>query len=57
MAQVSTRTNSIQRQQLQLQIDSLHHRISDCITETAQRNKQNVLGKYILQNYKKPEFK
>ena len=57
LAQGSTRVNTAHRQQLQLQIDSLHRRISDCITETAQRNKQNVLGKYIIQNYKKPEFK
>ena len=57
LAQGSTHVNTAHRQQLQLQIDSLHRRISDCITETAQRNKQNVLVKYIIQNYKKPEFK
>ena len=38
-------------------IDSLHRRMSDCIVHTAQRNKDNPLGRYILENYKKPEFK
>ena len=57
LAQLSTRTNAAHRQQLQQQVDSLHHRISDCITQTGQRNRQNVLGRYIIQNYKKPEFR
>ena len=54
LAQLSTRTNTAHRQQ---QVDSLHRRISDCITQTGQRNRQNVLGRYIIQNYKKPEFR
>jgi hypothetical protein len=57
LAQLSTRTNAAHRQQLQQQVDSLHRRISDCITQTGQRNRQNVLGRYIIQNYKKPEFR
>ena len=57
LAQLSTRTNAAHRQRLQQQVDSLHRRISDCITQTGQRNSQNVLGRYIQQNYKKPEFK
>ena len=38
-------------------IDSLHRRMSDCILNTAQRNNDNPLGRFILENYKKPEFK
>jgi len=38
-------------------IDSLHRRMSDCILNTARRNSDNPLGKYIDQNYKAPEFK
>jgi hypothetical protein len=38
-------------------VDSLHRRMSDCILHTAQRNKDNPLGKYINENYKAPEFK
>ena len=38
-------------------VDSLHRRMSDCILNTAQRNKDNPLGKYIQENYKAPEFK
>jgi hypothetical protein len=38
-------------------IDSLHRRMSDCILHTAQRNRDNPLGRYIQENYKKPEFK
>lgn len=37
-------------------IDSLHRRMSDCILNTARRNSDNVLGRYIRQNYKAPEF-
>ena len=57
LAELSTRTQSPDRRQLQQQIDSLHRRLSATITETAQRNQQNVLGRYILDNYKEPEFK
>jgi phage terminase large subunit GpA-like protein len=57
LVQLSTRTNAAHRQQLQQQVDSLHRRISQSITLTGQRNRQNVLGKYIMQNYKEPEFK
>ncbi|SEG06543.1 protein of unknown function [Xylanibacter ruminicola] len=38
-------------------IDSLHRAMSACIRNTAQANKDNPLGKYILENYKEPEFK
>ena len=38
-------------------VDSLHRRMSACILHTAQRNKDNPLGKYINENYKAPEFK
>ena len=38
-------------------IDSLHRQMSACILNTAQRNKDNPLGKYINENYKAPEFK
>ena len=37
-------------------IDSLHRHMSDCILNTARRNSDNVLGRYIRQNYKAPEF-
>jgi hypothetical protein len=37
--------------------DSLHRRMSDCIMNAAQRNKDNHLGRYIQEYYKKPEFK
>jgi hypothetical protein len=38
-------------------VDSLHHRMSACILNTARRNSDNPLGQYINQNYKAPEFK
>jgi hypothetical protein len=57
LAETSCKTQAANRQFLQQSIDSLHHRISDYITETARRNKTNVLGKYIQENYKEPEFK
>ena len=38
-------------------VESLHRRMSACILNTAQRNKDNPLGKYINENYKAPEFK
>ena len=38
-------------------IDSLHHRMSDCILNTARRNSDNPIGQYIKKNYKAPEFK
>lgn len=38
-------------------IDSLHRQMSDCILRTAQRNKDNPLGRYIDEHYEKPEFK
>ncbi|WP_028912796.1 DUF4369 domain-containing protein [Prevotella sp. MA2016] len=58
LAQVSTLQHPpLPRQQLQQRIDSMHRRLSDCIIETGQRNRDNVLGKYIQENYKKPEFK
>ena len=58
LAQSSTHTPPpMPRPLLQQRIDSLHRRLSDCITETAERNNDNVLGKYIHENYKKPEFR
>lgn len=36
--------------------DSLHRRMSACILHAAQRNKDNPLGRYIEEHYKKPEF-
>ena len=56
-AETASKAGTSNRQQLQQQIDSLHRRISICITNTASRNKDNVLGKYIKENYKEPEFK
>ena len=45
-------------QQLRVKkVDSLHRQMSECILNTARRNKDNPLGPYILQNYKAPEFK
>ncbi len=38
-------------------VDSLHRRMSDCILNTAQRNRDNPLGRYIEDHYKAPEFK
>ena len=38
-------------------IDSLHHRMSDCVLNTAQRNNSNALGRYLQETYKEPEFK
>jgi len=38
-------------------IDSLHKEMSECILNTARRNRNNALGKYILENYKEPKFK
>ena len=50
-------TDSASQQQRVRMVDSLHHRMSDCILNTARRNSDNVLGQYINQNYKSPEFK
>lgn len=38
-------------------VDSLHREMSDLIVHTGQRNRDNLLGRFILENYKKPEFK
>ena len=57
LAETTSKTKSYNRQQLQKSIDSLHHKISGCITNTGQRNRNNVLGKYIIDNYKEPDFK
>ena len=57
MAEKSTQDPNADRQQIQIAIDSLHRTISSCIKNTASRNKDNVLGKYIRENYKEPEFK
>jgi hypothetical protein len=56
-AEASAKTDVANRRQLQSMVDSLHREISGCIKSTAQRNKDNVLGKYIEDNYKEPEFK
>ena len=37
-------------------VDSLHRRMVSCILNTARRNKDNPLGRYINENYKAPEF-
>ena len=50
------RDSAAQRQQM-ITVDSLHRRMSDCILNTARRNSDNVLGQYIRQNYKAPEFR
>ena len=49
--------DTIAQKALAHSIDSLHRRMSACIQNTAQRNKDNPLGKYINENYKAPEFK
>lgn len=38
-------------------IDLLHRHISGIIIKTGSQNKDNPLGRYILDNYKEPEFK
>lgn len=38
-------------------IDSLHHKMSDCILNTAHRNRDNPLGQYLMDKYKEPEFR
>ena len=50
-------TDTLAQQRNVHTIDSLHRRMSACILHTAQRNCDNPLGRYILDNYKKPEFK
>ena len=57
LAERSATPDAGNRQQLQQRIDSLHRALSGCIINTARRNQDNVLGKYIRQNYKEPEFK
>lgn len=57
MAEQSTKTQNVDRKQLEAIIDSMHREISGCIKNTARRNKDNVLGKYIQENYKEPEFR
>ena len=49
--------DSTAQKALATSVDSLHRRMSACILNTAQRNKDNPLGKYIHENYKAPEFK
>ena len=44
-----------QRRQAKV-VDSIHRRMSDCILNTARRNRDNILGQFIHQNYKAPEF-
>jgi len=39
-----------------LTVDSLHRKMVNCIKQTGQNNKDNPLGRFILQNYKEPEF-
>ena len=57
IAENSAKMQNVDRKQQQATIDSLHRKISACIKNTASRNKDNVLGKYIRENYKEPEFK
>lgn len=57
LAEASPKAMHANNKQIQASIDSLHRRISQCIIQAAQRNKSNVLGRYIIENYKEPEFK
>ena len=57
LAEKSGKMQTGDQQHLRQQIDSLHRGISACIKNTALRNKTNVLGRYIEENYKEPEFK
>ena len=56
IVQLPVSDSAIQQQRVRM-VDSLHRRISDCILNTASRNRDNPLGQYIDQNYKAPEFK
>jgi hypothetical protein len=56
MQQKETVNDSIEQKKRAHAIDSLHQRMSTCILNTAARNKDNQLGKYIQENYKAPEF-
>lgn len=56
LAETASKTKADNRLLLHKSIDSLHRKISGCITNTGQRNRNNVLGKYIKNNYKEPEF-
>ena len=38
-------------------VDSLHREMSAIIVQTGSRNRDNPLGRFILDNYKEPEFK
>lgn len=49
-------TDSTTQLSLVRAVDSLHRRMSDCILNTARRNRNNILGQFIHQNYKAPEF-
>ena len=49
--------DSVSQRQQMMTVDSLHRRMSDCILNTARRNSDNVLGQYVRQNYKAPEFR
>ena len=50
-------TDTLSIRQRAITANRLHRQMSDCILHTADRNKDNPLGKYIQANYKAPEFK
>ena len=50
-------TDTTAQKDLVICVDSLHRKMSACILNAAQRNKDNPLGRYINGNYKAPEFK
>lgn len=50
-------TDTTAQKALVTTVDSLHRKMSDCILNAAQRNKDNPLGRYINENYKAPEFR
>ena len=57
IAQTSSRTSDSTHLENLHAVDSLHRKISQCILHTAERNRNNALGRYIQENYKEPEFK
>lgn len=56
LAEDSTTTGQEAHLQKLSAIDSLHRKMSECITNVAKENADNPLGRYINENYKAPEF-
>ena len=56
LAEDSTTTGQEAHLQKLSAIDSLHRKMSECITYVARDNADNPLGRYINENYKAPEF-